>query len=615
MKKKQRKKLGLYQKFALLMIVVALIPMTILTTFIANQMIENYQQSLRKQYDQAAEYLVYGIEELIESYNGILKLTYYYDTPSDGAIRALSFDHFREMLYGENYQDEFREEKREEAMNAFLRYVANIDTDIYAVHFIGATPQDGELDFHYSNYSTWFRNEADFRKQINHENLDTQSNQLILIPTHSYSYYGSNSDQVITLGRNYFDLRGEIGTRSYVGTLFIDIELKRLAKMIKSADFGNGESIYLTDQNGNCYYSTDSTQTGKNIQSFLEQSTAKREVTVIQKTAKEFGLNVIVLMDTVAAFSSIRAIRNMMYFVLFCATLLVILGAFYFSGRLVKPVREMIQQMKAIEQGNFDVELPVKSDDEIGQLSRRFNQMSLELKNYINQSYLLKIRQTEAELTALKSQIYPHFLYNTLEIIRMTALEEGNKNVPIMIEALSAQIHYLIGPSQDMVALTKEVEIVRKYVYLLNCRISGKVQLVVSLPENKEIQVPRLILQPVVENAYVHGIKPKKGGSIFIEAKEEDETLEITVMDNGVGMEADKLQELRKLLEGSDPGIKNQDDWQSIGLKNVHDRIQFQYGEEYGIDLSSTPGIGTVVHLLMPLQRKGDMTDENDTCR
>ena len=134
-----------------------------------------------------------------------------------------------------------------------------------------------------------------------------------------------------------------------------------------------------------------------------------------------------------------------------------------------------------VETGYFDIELPIRSKDEIGVLSKRFNQMSSALKTYINQSYVAHIKQNEAELTALKSQIYPHFLYNTLEIIRMTALEDqGGERVPEMIEALSEQIHYLIGPMQDMVPLEKELDIVSKYIYLLNCRISGKVQLMVK---------------------------------------------------------------------------------------------------------------------------------------
>ena len=305
----------------------------------------------------------------------------------------------------------------------------------------------------------------------------------------------------------------------------------------------------------------------------------------------------------------------MMYVILLVSALLILFGSIYLSRRLVTPIHEMIRQMGAIEHGNFDIQLQVQSEDEIGILSRRFNQMSQELKTYINQSYLAKIKQTEAELTALRSQIYPHFLYNTLEVIRMTAQEEGDTAVPEMIEALSEQIHYLIGPVQDMVPLEKEFDIVSKYVYLLNCRVRQKIQLAIKVPAQQGIMVPRLILQPIVENAYVHGIKGRENGSIHIEAEIAEDTLEITVMDNGVGISGDSLRQLRELLEGDAPGIRDQDDWQSIGLKNVHDRLRFLFGEEYGTDITSTPGIGTMVRLTMPCRHREDRTDENDLGR
>lgn len=196
----------------------------------------------------------------------------------------------------------------------------------------------------------------------------------------------------------------------------------------------------------------------------------------------------------------------------------------------------------------------------------------------------------------------------------MTALEEqGAERVPEMIEALSEQIHYLIGPMQDMVPLEKEIDIVGKYVYLLNCRIGGKVQLTVKTLGGVKIQIPKLILQPIVENAYVHGIKPKKGkGCIMIETAAEGERIEISVMDNGVGMDEEEVLRIMRLFEGDEPGIKNEYNWQSIGLKNVHDRIRFLYGEEFGIRITSTQAVGTMVRILLPLQKTVEKDGDED---
>ena len=318
-------------------------------------------------------------------------------------------------------------------------------------------------------------------------------------------------------------------------------------------------------------------------------------------------------MDDRTAFGAIRTMQKMMYLFVAVSVAALLVGSVYFSRKLTRPMREMMAQMAEVESGHFDIELPVRSRDEIGVLSERFNQMSAALKNYINQSYVAQIKQNEAELTALKSQIYPHFLYNTLEIIRMSALEEkGREQVPEMIEALSEQIHYLIGPMQDMVPLEKEIGIVRKYVYLLNCRIGGKLQLTVKAAGAGTFQVPKLILQPIVENAYVHGIKPKGKGCIMIETTAGKESLEITVMDNGVGMDEEAMEKIRRLFESDEPGIKNEYNWQSIGLKNVHDRVRYLYGEKYGIRITSTLAVGTMVRILLPLPERNENDDTND---
>ena len=129
------------------------------------------------------------------------------------------------------------------------------------------------------------------------------------------------------------------------------------------------------------------------------------------------------------------------------------------------------------------------------------------------------------------------------------------------------------------------------------------------------IQVPKLILQPLVENAYVHGIKPKQGsGSIMIEVHNKGDTLGISVMDNGVGMDQDSIDKILQLLQGDAPGIKNQYNWQSIGLKNVHDRIRYLYGEEYGIQITSTVGVGTMISVILPwnTEEKGENLDDKD---
>lgn len=609
------KHFNLYHKFALTMILLGLLPMLLLTTFIANKMIRDYTKALSIQYEQASEYVLSGMETVLDSYNTISQMPYFYNLGvGNGADSYLSFDHFRKILTGEEYEPESMEADRQRDMQGFLQYLQSVDSYINSVHVLSSGNGNEELAFHYSVYNTFFKNEEKFEELVEYDTLDKDNKKLMLIPPHTTAYYYGNPEQVFTVARNYFDLRGPVGKTPYVATLFLDVDIKRIDRIFGSVAFNGNEQIYVVDEEGKCFYSNNEEVIGSNLAQNLQNIQNDEDWFVVSADGKKYGLSVYICMDAGVAFSDIRKMQRLMYGCIILSCVLLFAGSFYFSDRLTKPMQRLVNQMKKVGKGNFDIEIPVQSADEIGALAESFNEMSRELKKYIDQSYLAQIRQNEAELTALKSQIYPHFLYNTLEIIRMTALEDEEKSkVPEMIEALSQQIHYIIGPMQDLVPLEQEIDIVRKYVYLLNCRISGKVKLMVNAQGASMIQVPKLILQPLVENAYVHGIKPKQGGgSIMIEAHRKDDTLEILVMDNGVGMDQDSIDKILRLLEGDAPGIKNQYNWQSIGLKNVHDRIRYLYGEEYGIQITSTVGVGTMISVVLPwnTEEKGENPDD-----
>ncbi len=598
--KKKWQELGLYHKFSLTILIVGLIPMLLLTTYMSHSMIQDYRKALEIQYEQATEYVAHSIENMLESYNSISKMPYYYNMSSYGSTynSYMSFDNFRKIVYGEIYAEETMQERRKSDMENFLQYLGNLDNSIVCLHFLGEDLNQKQIDFHKAMDGTYFNNEQMFEEFVGYAELDRSSNKLILIAPHGTGYKNGIDRTVFNVARNYFDLRGTVGNTPYVGTLFFDIDIKRFDRIFMDVKYNDGELFYVTDAQGVCFYSNDADKIGHNVSAEIA---ANNKDFVMSKEIGAFGLKVTVVMDMEKAFEKIQHTQRIIYVIIAASICALLGGSVFFSKRLTNPLHEIMAQMEQIGTGNFDIALPVRSNDEIGVLARRFNQMSEALKQYINQSYVAQIRQNEAELTALKSQIYPHFLYNTLEVIRMTALDDSESRVPEMIEALSEQIHYLIGPMQDMVPLEKEMDIVRKYVYLLNCRISNKIQLSMNIQSVSSKIVPKLILQPVVENAYVHGIKPKNGsGCIMIEAYVEDTIFHINVMDNGVGMDKEAVNRLYEIMNGTNPGIKSAYNWQSIGLKNVNDRIKYLYGEQYGIEITSTVGIGTNVHISMP---------------
>jgi two-component system sensor histidine kinase YesM len=266
------------------------------------------------------------------------------------------------------------------------------------------------------------------------------------------------------------------------------------------------------------------------------------------------------------------------------------------------------EAMNRVQKGDLDIDLKIKSNDEIGLVANGLNQMAGNLKSYINRVYLAEIKQKNAELEKLRTQIQPHYLYNTLDVIRMMAITNDDQTTAEMLDSLSAQLKYLIGPSSDTVTLNSEIQNIINYFSLIRIRYDNRFSLDIQIPNDLlNVKVPRLILQPVVENAVKHGLLPKEGeGLIAIYAKNTNKTFRITIMDNGIGMDEGQLKKLQAFIKNTDPGCREGSIWKEIGIKNVNDRIQLIYGADYGLEISSIEGMGTIVNFNLPFIPEGE---------
>ena len=298
--------------------------------------------------------------------------------------------------------------------------------------------------------------------------------------------------------------------------------------------------------------------------------------------------------------------------------ILLFFNAFIFSKKLVYPIKEILSFMKNIEHGNFNIKINVQSNDEIGQLAVGFNNMVKQLNEYIDKAYMAQIKQKEAELNALKTQIRPHYLYNTLEVIRMSAIDNEQTIVADMIQSLSKQLKYVIGYTTDKVQLYQEIDMIKNYFYLIEVRFEGRIKLELKVDENLlNVTVIKFILQPLVENAVEHGLKPKESdGLVLIRVEQNDNDMEISIFDNGIGMSKKEKESIDEIISGQKIGVATDEGWQNIGLKNVNDRLQMNYGKDHGVTVTSQENIGTVVKLKIPLIKEDDIYEnKNDGSR
>lgn len=270
---------------------------------------------------------------------------------------------------------------------------------------------------------------------------------------------------------------------------------------------------------------------------------------------------------------------------------------------ILKKLRQVILSMRAVENGNFDVSIDIKGDDEIDELAQHFLNMVEKLKILIGEMVRREVAQKDAQIKALQSQINAHFIYNVLENIKMMAEYSENYDVSDAITKLGKMMRYNMSWKRKFVTLKEEIENIQNYISLMNIRYDKEIKLLVNVDnEILNIEVPKLILQPIVENAINYGIEPKgEGGSIFIDGSIIGNYIVISIIDDGLGIEEEKLVAIQTALENDTEAECYQG--QGIALKNVNERIKLAYGKEFGIKIDSKFGEFTKVTITLPYNR------------
>lgn len=256
--------------------------------------------------------------------------------------------------------------------------------------------------------------------------------------------------------------------------------------------------------------------------------------------------------------------------------------------------------MKNIEKNHFRSQIPLQSTDEVGELTVTFNMMVARIHNLIHSVYKAGMKEKEANFNALQSQINPHFLYNTLDTINAMALVAENEEISRMVVALGEMFKYATQQKEKLVTVGEELAHLQNYITIQNCRYGDRISFYIDIPDEiQQYSMIRLILQPLVENAVRHGLEHlPEGGAVWISGSLENETIRLTIRDNGKGIPAEKLRSIQAKLLNDD--YEDGSGKASIGLSNVNERVKLYFGEKYGVFIDSQFGNGTVVTIVIP---------------
>lgn len=287
------------------------------------------------------------------------------------------------------------------------------------------------------------------------------------------------------------------------------------------------------------------------------------------------------------------------------------------TKNLLRGVYSIIDGMKSVQRGNLDVKITEHGNDEITQTQRTFNQMTVRLKNQITQIKKDQELITQTEMKAMQNQINAHFLYNVLETIRMQALINNDAETSESILMLGKMMHYCLNWRSFTVSLEDELEYIKSYIYILNIRNDYEIDLEISIDDSyKNLKIPKMILQPLIENAFFYAIEPMAQNSkikIYAEKDKYKDLVWICVQDFGCGMSYEKIAEIQKYLDDEIPEKNSSDSsgassssgssGSSIGLKNIQMRLTMIFGKNCRMQIISKENSGTLVRVPIPYER------------
>ena len=293
--------------------------------------------------------------------------------------------------------------------------------------------------------------------------------------------------------------------------------------------------------------------------------------------------------------------QTQQYTILFVVitTVVFLLLSISMSGWISKRVKVLLGKFKKLEVGDFSTKEELPGRDEFNEIEKAYSRMVIRLKNTIDQNYIYQIEKKEAELNALQYQINPHFLYNTLEAINAMAALDRNDEVQEITQKLGSLYRYnMIPGSKDLVPLKEELSHVKDYCFIQNIQMSGRLYVFYNIDEHAyEHEILKFLLQPIIENAIKHGFSLRTNDCcIEISVEIANETMVITITDDGIGMDQKKLEKLQNNLQ------VEIDEGDHIGLRNVAQRIRLYYGEKGSLNVYSTQAIGTTVEIQIPVK-------------
>lgn len=440
---------------------------------------------------------------------------------------------------------------------------------------------------------------ANIVEQPWYKNAKAEGGKSVISAPHVQNIIQNEYRWVVSLSRELKSADGITGE----GIFLVDLNLSVINDICNHINLGKRGYVFIVDKQGSIVYHPQQKLINSHLKtemidkvkqssggSFITGEGNKKRIYTIQET--HFGWKIV----GVAYASELIANQyqiNLSYFLWTILALVIALYlSFFISRHLSRPIKMLQSNMKQVEKGDFSIRSEFRSKNEIGQLSHTFNIMVGRIRDLMNQIIQNEESKRKSEMKLLEAQINPHFLYNTLDSIIWMAERKKHDEVVLMTSSLAKLFRSIINKNNETVPVRVEIEHITNYLLIQTMRYKDKLDFQIDVdPSILEVHIPKIILQPIVENAIYHGIKNKlDSGLVKITGQADGDNIVFVVADDGVGMEQEKLDQILKLKEGIIGGI---------GVSNVNERIKL-FGNEFGLTFESEKWEGTKVTIVLP---------------
>jgi len=590
-------------KLIVFLLIAILLPM-IISIFISYMYT---RESLKNEFIRENSHTIYqgkrNMEEYLEQINNI-SLIVYNDIQDPASLYQIVSNNKRSFLM-----------EREISQN--LHSITKESKDIVQVYLYSKYYQRS-----YLMIDGFFKRTNEAKSKLQQNDFPDNKIDPYIESTHTAHNYGMNDfpfapkNKVITIHRPIY----KIPLKENLGYISIDFNLDSIQSMSDLLYSKYSEDFYLIDQNKKVLYSSEDDLIGsklsdewaemldkkQKLSGYFESSNGDFSGITIYETVEHFGQKWILAkrIPNQVLYKNANQLVFINVLVISVSLIIVIIATLFISLKLTSPIKELIQSIKEMKVKNMQVDISTKSTDEIGILAQTIKNMVRTIDNLIMREYRLEIANKDNQLKALQAQINPHFIFNTLQSIGSIALQSNVPRIYDLTSSLGKMMRYNMNTNEFIVEVSKEIDQIQAYLELQKQRFKQNLTFHIHVEEEvKTLLIPKMILQPLVENYFKHGFEQNtRPGKIWVDIRKVDShLLLISVEDNGNGMESDRLEFVQQKLNGTRNGTQFD---QSIGLSNVLSRIQLYFDEQAQMKLTNRNPLGLKISLYIPLRKE-----------